>query len=51
MKYTYEIVAADFGTEVIKRTDENDVVTWIPKDPLNSDFQKYLNRDEPAAKL
>lgn len=51
MKYTYEIVPADFGAEVIKRTDENDVVTWIPKDPLNSDYQQYLNRDEkPATK-
>jgi hypothetical protein len=38
----YEIVVADFGQNVIKRTDENGQVWWIPTDPANSDYQAYL---------
>ena len=27
---------------MIKRTDENGVVAYVPKDPANSDYQAYL---------
>lgn len=41
MKYTYEIVTAK-NTEVLKRTGENGIVTWIPINEVNSDYQRYL---------
>jgi hypothetical protein len=40
---TYEEITDEIGNEVIKRTDKNGVVTWIPKDLANSDYQRYLN--------
>jgi len=43
MKYTYEVITSDFGGQVIKRTDENGLVAWIPTDLTNSDYQRYLN--------
>jgi hypothetical protein len=45
MEYTYEEITTETlaGTStVIKRTDENGFVAWIPKDPANSDYQRYL---------
>jgi len=41
MKYTYEVIENEFGT-TIARTDENGIVTWIPAEPANSDYQRYL---------
>ena len=41
-KTIYEKVKTDFGNEIIKRTDENGLVAWIPLDPANSDYQAYL---------
>ncbi len=38
----YEIIENDFG-QIIKRENEDGSVTWIPKDPANSDYQRYLN--------
>ena len=32
---------------IIKRTDESGVETFIPCDPANSDYQAYLNNDKP----
>jgi hypothetical protein len=43
MAYTYEKVVSDYGTESIKRTDDNGEVAFIPIDPANSDYQRYLN--------
>lgn len=42
-KLTYEIVKDAEGKDAIKRTDENGSVWFIPKDPANSDYQRYLN--------
>jgi hypothetical protein len=39
--YTYELIINELG-EVVKRTDENGVVAWIPTDPANADYQAYL---------
>lgn len=45
MKYIYEEIITESGSEIIKRTDENGEVSWVPKDPANSDYQRYLNSD------
>ena len=50
-KPTYEEVTNDYGVTVIKRTDEDGGVAWIPADPANSDYQAYLDRDKPKAAL
>jgi hypothetical protein len=44
-QFTYEIITSELGAEIIKRTDKNDLVAWIPKDPANSDYQRYLNSE------
>ena len=43
MKLTYEELEA-----VIKATDENGKEYFIPMDPANSDYQAYLNKDNPV---
>jgi hypothetical protein len=46
MKYTYQIEIAELSkTEILKRIDENGVVSFIPMDKANSDYQKYLNSE------
>jgi hypothetical protein len=42
-KPIYEEVTNSLGDVMIKRTDENGQVWWIPIDPANSDYQRYLN--------
>ena len=42
MKPIYEEVTTETGRQFIKRTDENGEA-WIPTDPANSDYQRYLN--------
>ena len=54
MEYTYEEVTNESlaGTSItIKRIDKNGLVSWIPLDPANSDYQAYLDRDKPKAAL
>jgi hypothetical protein len=51
MEYTYEVIDNDFGVQVIKRTDESDFTTFIPKDPANADYQVYLKSLENAKEL
>jgi len=43
MTYTYEIIMDELGNETLKRTDEQGLVTWIPMEFANSDYQRYLN--------
>ena len=38
----YELIKIDLGIEVVKRTNDDDTITFIPTDPANSDYQKYL---------
>lgn len=40
-KYTYEVINVGKG-QMIKRTDQKELVAWIPTDPGNSDYQRYL---------
>jgi hypothetical protein len=56
---TYEVITVQ-GQEVIQCTNEDGILSFIPKDESNSDYQRYLNpeaeqstpivKDEPAAK-
>jgi hypothetical protein len=36
---------------VIVRTDKNGNQWFIPKDPANSDYQRYLNPDDESGTL
>jgi hypothetical protein len=42
MTYTYEVkkMGGENGQEIIYRIEDG---AWIPKDPANSDYQRYLN--------
>jgi len=42
-KPIYEKIMTDFDNEVIKRTDADGTIAWIPCDEANSDYQRYLN--------
>jgi hypothetical protein len=43
MAITYEVITDPrFNTESIKKTDENGQEFWIPIEPANSDYQRYL---------
>jgi hypothetical protein len=42
---TYTIL--EDGT--IERLNEDGSKSWIPLDPANSDYQTYLNKDNPQA--
>lgn len=42
MDYTYEVITNELG-EVLKRTDKNGLVAWIPMVAGNSDYEAYLN--------
>jgi hypothetical protein len=39
----YEIVKNSLDQDIIKATNEEGVVFWIPCDLGNSDYQRYLN--------
>jgi hypothetical protein len=49
MEYTYEVVSTDLGVDVIKRTNPDDTVTFIPKDEANADYQAYLKSLEESS--
>ena len=47
----YEIIKDNNG-KIIKRTDIDGQVWWIPTDPANSDYQAYLaSLEAPQAHL
>jgi hypothetical protein len=46
----YEKITTTFaGTDstIIQRTDPDGSIWFIPTDPANSDYQTYLNKDNP----
>lgn len=47
MKPIYEEITNEFGT-VIKRTNEDESMSFIPTDPANSDYQAYLEHEAAA---
>ena len=47
MTINYEEVTSEMGTITIVKTDtETNIVTLIPKDEANADYQAYLNPDK-----
>ncbi len=42
MKPIYDEVTNQFDYSLIKRTDTDGKISWIPKDEANSDYQRYL---------
>jgi hypothetical protein len=46
-EYTYELIESE-ESSVVKRTDPDGRVSWIPTDPANSDYAEYLSSlEEP----
>ncbi len=43
MTFIYEEITNENNEKMLKRTDENGSVSWVPADPSNSDYQRYLN--------
>jgi hypothetical protein len=39
----YEEHTTEMGNTNIKRIDPDGRIWWIPTDPANSDYQRYLN--------
>jgi hypothetical protein len=39
----YEVIETENYPTMIKGTDESGQVYWIPLDPANSDYKRYLN--------
>ena len=50
MSLRYEVVIDPFnGKETINAWDDtNGIMYSIPSDPANSDYQAYLNKDNPV---
>ena len=48
-EYTYEIIMDELGNETLKRTDAEGIVSWIPLEFANSDYQAYLIAQNEAA--
>jgi hypothetical protein len=51
MTVTYNHIQSDPETltfEHIERFNEDGTVSWIPIEPANSDYQAYLNKDNPV---
>lgn len=47
MEYTYEVMVDEITkSEILKRTDKNGVIAWVPTDLTNADYQAYLNPDK-----
>ena len=46
-KYTYKVINEETPQEIILRSDG----ACIPKEPANSDYQAYLNKDTLASEL
>ena len=52
MTIKYETVTSETGSVTIVKTETgSDIVTLIPVDEANSDYQVYLDRDKPKAAL
>jgi len=45
-KTVYEQVTTDNGNDYVKRTTEDGIVSFIPVDEANADYQAFLNKDK-----
>ena len=43
MTLIYEEYTTEFDVKLIKRTNEDGTLSFIPMDEANSDYQRYLN--------
>ena len=48
---TYEIKQNPIGQDYVERINDDGSVSYIPIDEANSDYQAYLNKDNPQAAL
>jgi hypothetical protein len=48
MKPTYTIVKNNFDQNIIFRDNGDGSITSFMEDPANSDYQAYLNKDNPV---
>ena len=46
MTTTYKLIQNEIGSAYLERTDEAGVISFIPIDEANSDYQAYLNKDK-----
>jgi hypothetical protein len=46
----YELIEDEKGSQIIKRTNKDKTITWIPLNESNADYQEYLNPNEAASK-
>jgi hypothetical protein len=46
MTTTYKLIKNELGSSYLERTDEAGVISFIPIDEANSDYQAYLNKDK-----
>ena len=52
MTIKYEEYTSEMsGNKLIKRTNEDNTISFIPMDEANSDYRAYLDRDKPKAAL
>ena len=51
MKPTYEVKTNAEGQEIIIQTNPDGTIWSFMADPSNSDYQAYLDRDNPKAAL
>jgi hypothetical protein len=49
MAITYEKKTGEFNYEYIEMATEDDVVSFIPIDPANVDYQQYLKQLEESS--
>lgn len=45
----YEFIETANGDKSLRATDDNGNFLWIPTDPANSDYQKYLKTLEESS--
>ena len=46
----YTVIENELGT-IIQRDNEDGTTTYIPNDPTNSDYQRYLNPEAEQSTL
>ena len=45
---TFEIKQNPIGQDYLERINDDGSVSYIPMDEANSDYQAYLNKDNPV---